>query len=58
MCTGWTDSHLHWFVAGELVYSDPAFELDAFGDAVDPEAFVRERVNRRLEQARRGTRRG
>jgi hypothetical protein len=30
VAVGWTNSHLHQFLAGERVFSDPAFELDDF----------------------------
>jgi len=30
---GWTNSHLHQFIAGRQVYSDPAFDLDEFEDS-------------------------
>lgn len=29
---GWTNSHLHRFVHGERLYSDPSFDLDEFED--------------------------
>ena len=29
---GWTNSHLHQFVAGKRLYSDPSFDLDEFED--------------------------
>ncbi len=34
---GWTNSHLHQFVVGERLYSDPSFDLDEFED--DPRVF-------------------
>ena len=34
---GWTNNHLHQFVVGERIYSDPTFELDEFED--DPSVF-------------------
>ncbi len=34
---GWSNSHLHQFVLGERLYSDPSFELDEFED--DPHVF-------------------
>ena len=30
---GWTNSHLHQFVVGKRVYSDPSFELDEYEDS-------------------------
>ena len=29
---GWTNSHLHQFVVGKQIYSDPSFDLDEFED--------------------------
>jgi hypothetical protein len=29
---GWTNSHLHQFIVGKRLYSDPSFELDEFED--------------------------
>jgi len=34
---GWTNSHLHQFVVGKRIYSDPTFDLDEFED--DPRVF-------------------
>ena len=34
---GWTNSHLHQFVIGKRLYSDPSFDLDEFED--DPGVF-------------------
>ncbi|HEX5000677.1 MAG TPA: plasmid pRiA4b ORF-3 family protein [Terriglobia bacterium] len=38
VCMGWTNSHLHQFKVGLNYYSDPAFELDDFLDAVSDES--------------------
>jgi hypothetical protein len=29
---GWTNSHLHQFIVGKKVYSDPSFDLDEYAD--------------------------
>jgi Plasmid pRiA4b ORF-3-like protein len=39
---GWTNSHLHQFVAGKRLYSDPSFELDEFED--DPRVLEEEKT--------------
>lgn len=30
---GWTNSHLHQFLVGKRIYSDPSFEIDEFEDS-------------------------
>ncbi len=37
---GWENGHLHQFTMGEVVYSAPRFELNAFGDEVEDERTV------------------
>ena len=37
---GWGNGHIHQFTTGEVVYSAPWFELDAFGDEVEDERTV------------------
>ncbi len=37
---GWSNSHLHQFMVGNVYYSDPAFELDLYGDRVHNESRV------------------
>jgi hypothetical protein len=37
---GWGNGHLHQFTVGDIIYSAPRFELDAFGDEVEDERTV------------------
>jgi hypothetical protein len=39
---GWTNSHLHQFIVGEMQISDPEFELDEFEDS--PETYNEHRT--------------
>src|SRR5687767_14826844 len=37
---GWTNSHLHQFEVGDMLYSDPTFELDGFDVEVEDESSI------------------
>jgi len=48
---GWTNSHLHQFIVGKQVYSDPSFDLDGYEDSphvVDEDATPLTKVARRV----------
>ena len=51
---GWTNSHLHQFVVGKRLYSDPSFEIDEFEDGprvLDENATTISEIARRVKSA-------
>lgn len=51
---GWTNSHLHQFVVGKRLYSDPSFDLDEFEDdprVLDENATTISEIARRVKSA-------
>jgi len=51
---GWTNSHLHQFIVGKQIYSDPSFDLDEFDDdsrVLDEDAIAIMEVAPRVKSA-------